>query len=264
MTLLERIVHSKRSEVERSQAQKPLQVLEREAAFAPPVRPFPKALPPGIKQPRIIAEMKRKSPSKGVIRDPYDPAALAGSYKKGGASALSILTDPPFFGGALSDLTTVRGMAGLDLPLLRKDFLLLPYQVWESRCAGADIVLLIVRILSRNDLRALLGLARDLGMAALVETHTEEEVLSALEVGADLIGINHRDLDTLEIDLERGARLAAMIPEETGKIAESGLKTNDEYKRMGALGFSGVLVGESFLSAEDPGHALKEFCGTLG
>ena len=150
-----------------------------------------------------------------------------------------------------------------NIPLLRKDFIIDPYQVWESRCAGADIVLLIVRILPFESLQTLLSLVRDLGMTALVETHTEKEVEQALKVGAELIGVNHRDLDNLTIDLDRGAKLAAMIPKEKGSVAESGLKTCADFKRMGDLGFSAVLVGETFLSSPDPGKAIEEFCGTL-
>ncbi|EQD24083.1 MAG: indole-3-glycerol phosphate synthase TrpC [Nitrospirae bacterium] len=265
MRLLEHIVMEKRHEVAAASRQRPLPVLEKEIFQAPSVRTFPPNPPLPDGRPRIIAEMKRKSPSRGLIRDPYDPVGLAESYRKGGASALSVLTDAPFFGGSLEDLSRVRrSPAGETLPILRKDFIIDPYQVWESRCAGADIVLLIVRILTREELRDLLSLIRDLRMTALVETHTEDEVSRALDAGAELVGINHRDLDTLTIDLDRGEKLACMIPAGVGKVAESGLRTNADYRRMGEAGFSAVLVGEGFLSSPDPSRALEEFRGTLG
>ncbi len=264
MMLLDRIVSEKRQEVAVTSRRLPLSLLEKELIRAPSVRKFDAGVSKNSGRPKIIAEMKRKSPSKGLIRDPYDPEDLAEKYRSGGASALSILTDGPFFGGSLGDLSRIRNTpAGKSLPLLRKDFVLDPYQVIESRLAGADIVLLIVRILTQEELRTLLALVRDLSMAALVETHTEPEVERALDAGADLIGINHRDLDTLTIDLDRGASLARMIPGNVAKVAESGLKTYEDYRRMGELGFSAVLVGESFLSSPDPQRALEEFGGTL-
>ncbi len=264
MTLLERIVEEKRQEVALASRKRPLSLLEKEVARAPSVRRFALNSPTISGRPRIIAEMKRKSPSRGLIRDHYDPEDLAEKYRNGGASALSILTDGPFFGGDLGDLTRVRNTpAGESLPLLRKDFILEPYQIWESRCAGADIILLIVRILTQEELRNLLAMTSELSMTALVETHTENEVERALEAGSCLIGVNHRDLDTLTIDLDRGARLTRMIPGNVDKVAESGLKTNADFRRMGDLGFSAVLVGESFLSSPDPQKALEEFCGSL-
>ncbi len=264
MTLLGQIVDAKRLEVASASRKRPLSSLEREVSRAPSVRTFAPNPSPDQGRPRIIAEMKRRSPSRGLIRDPYDPEGLAETYRKGGASALSILTDATFFGGSLEDLGRVRmSPAGETLPLLRKDFIIDPYQVWESRCAGADIVLLIVRILTQPELVEFLDLARALGMVALVETHTEEEVSRALEAGADLIGVNHRDLDTLSIDRDRGERLARMIPGGIGKVAESGLRTNADYRRMGEIGFSAVLVGEGFLLSPDPLRALEEFRGTL-
>jgi indole-3-glycerol phosphate synthase len=264
MMLLDRIVEEKRKEVALASRSRPLSLLEKEVVRAPSVRRFVSHSPTISGHPKIIAEVKRKSPSRGLIRDPYDPEDLAEKYRKGGASALSILTDGPFFGGELGDLSRVRKTpAGEALPLLRKDFILDPYQVWESRCAGADILLLIVRILTQEELRNLLALTTDLSMTALVETHTENEVERALEAGSRLIGVNHRDLDTLTIDLDRGARLARMIPGNVDRVAESGLKTNADFRRMGDLGFSAVLVGESFLASPDPQKALEEFRGAL-
>lgn len=265
--VLDSILLKKREEVSSSRALRPISVLEKGIGGAPAPRPLFRDASLGSRDrpPLVIAEMKRMSPSRGLIRDPYDPLDLAIRYDRHGAGAFSILTDGPFFGGSLGDLELVRSpLAGRRHPILRKDFIIDPYQIYESRWAGADLVLLIVRILPQSLLVELQELARMLEMTALVETHTEEEVLRALDAGASLVGINHRDLDTLEIDLDRGERLAAMIPDNVRKIAESGLKTSSDYHRMQRLGFDGVLVGESFLSSPDPGRALDEFCGNLG
>jgi indole-3-glycerol phosphate synthase len=267
MMVLDSIVMKKREEVLRGRKIRSLAFLEKKIGEAPKSRRFLSDRFSGRMggQPLVIAEMKRRSPSRGLIRDPYDPLDLAGRYHKSGAGALSILTDGPFFGGSLSDLENVRkSAAGNELPLLRKDFIIDPYQVYESRCAGADLVLLIVRILPQPLLESLIALVTSLEMTALVETHLEEEVSRALDAGASLVGINHRDLDTLEIDLDRGERLARMVPPHVRKIAESGLKTSEDYRRMQSLGFDGVLVGETFLAASDPGRALEVFCGALG
>jgi indole-3-glycerol phosphate synthase len=266
MTLLEQIVFRKRREVEESGGRRPLAALEKALADAPPVRPFPPAFLPkaGGGSPGIIAEMKRKSPSRGEIRNPYAPLEIAESYRRSGAAALSILTDGTFFGGALDDLATVRkSPAGEALPILRKDFIVDPYQVLESRVAGADILLLIVRILPGDLLKLLLSLGSSLGMSVLVETHSDREVEAALSAGARMVGVNSRDLDTLEIDLARGARLLAGLPEGVVRVAESGLKTHADYRRMADLGVDALLVGESFLSASDPGRALEEFRGIV-
>lgn len=266
MTLLEQIVSRKRLEVEEACLRRPLAAVEKALAVAPPVRPFSPAsrADTGENFPGIIAEMKRRSPSRGLIRDPYDPLSIAESYRIGGAAALSILTDGEFFGGSLDDLAAVRkSPAGEALPILRKDFVVDPYQVFESRAAGADILLLIVRILPGDLLKQLLSLGRSLGMSVLVETHSDREVEEALSAGALMVGVNSRDLDTLEIDLARGARLLAGLPEGVVRVAESGLKTHADYRRMADLGVDALLVGESFLSASDPGRALEEFRGIV-
>ena len=265
MSLLEEIVSRKKAEVAVARKRHSLQDLEGALPTAPSVRPLTAIRREGaVASPGVIAEMKRQSPSRGLIRDPYDPEALAASYWHSGARALSILTDGPFFGGSLGDLSRVRETpAGEALPLLRKDFVVDPYQVVESRVAGADILLLIVRILPGELLSELLQLGSSLGLTMLVETHTEEEVRRALEAGARVVGVNSRDLDTLKVDLDRGARLLSGIPPGVIKVAESGLKTPSDYLRMGELGADFVLVGESFLLSEDPGRALEVFCGIV-
>jgi indole-3-glycerol phosphate synthase len=266
VTILDRILTEKRKEVDSARRLRSQAFLEKgiEKSSAPRELFRDPSSRYRTKGPLVIAEMKRKSPSRGLIRNPYDPLDLASRYYNSGAGALSILTDGPFFGGSLKDLETVRkSPVGERIPILRKDFVIDPYQVYESRWAGADLVLLIVRILPQDLLENLLRLTRFLGMTALVETHQEEEVMRALESGADLVGVNHRDLDTLDIDLDRGERLAKMIPDNVRKVAESGMKVSADYRRMQSLGFDGVLVGESFLTSSDPGRALEEFCGTL-
>jgi indole-3-glycerol phosphate synthase len=211
---------------------------------------------------RVIAESKSKSPSRGIIRMDYDPVSIALEYAQAGASGISILTDPRFFGGSLSDLLSVKSAflsQGIVLPVLRKDFMIDPRQVDEAFLFGADIVLLIVRILDDKTLVKLIEQARDLGMEALVEVHSELEMKRALDAGCSFLGVNHRDLDTLQMDLDLSSRLAGMIPDHIVRIAESGLKTGQDCLRMAALGYDGVLVGESFLTTAHPGLALKDF-----
>lgn len=211
---------------------------------------------------RVIAESKSKSPSRGIIRMDYDPVAIALEYAQFGASGVSVLTDTHFFGGSLSDLLSVKSAflsKGILLPVLRKDFIIDSRQIDESFLAGADIVLLIVRILDDRTLGKLIDQARRLGMEALVEVHSETELKRALDSGCALLGVNHRDLDTLQMDLDLSKRLAGMIPEHIVRIAESGLKTSHDCQKMAELGYDGVLVGESFLTTAHPGLALKEF-----
>ncbi len=263
MNLLDDIVSRKREEVANARKLRSLNDLEGAIPSAPPVRPL-RGGRDLSGRPGVIAEMKRRSPSRGLIRDPYDPVALADGYHRAGARALSILTDGPFFGGDLSDLARVRRTpAGEALPLLRKDFVVDPYQVVESRVAGADILLLIVRILPGTLLADLLKLGMALGLTVLVEAHTEEEVERALSAGAQVVGVNSRDLDTLAIDWDRGGRLLSSLPRGILRVAESGLKTRADYLRMGELGADFVLVGESFLVSPDPGRALEDFCGLV-
>jgi indole-3-glycerol phosphate synthase len=203
---------------------------------------------------RVIAECKRRSPSRGILRSTYDPAAVAASYAAAGAAAISVLTEPTFFDGALDHLRRVR--AAVTLPLLRKDFIVTDYQVAEAAAAGADAVLLIVAALERDALEGLLRLSGSLGLAALVEVHDRDELSLALEAGADLIGVNSRNLRTLEVSHAVLEALVPAIPDEATAVAESGLKTADDLARLSALGYDAFLIGERFMLEPDPGGAL--------
>jgi indole-3-glycerol phosphate synthase len=204
----------------------------------------------------IIAECKRRSPSRGVLRAAYDPVALASGYERAGAAALSILTEPTFFDGALEHLVAVRDAVGL--PLLRKDFIVDSYQLLEARASGADAVLLIVAALSDRELRTLLSAARAIGLAALVEVHEEAEIERALEAGADIIGVNNRNLRTLEVNVHISELAAARIPGTVVAVSESGLKTPDDVARLQALGYRAFLIGERLMTAADPAAALSD------
>jgi len=209
--------------------------------------------------PAIIAECKRRSPSKGLLRAAYDPAAIARAYERAGAAALSVLTDTPHFGGSIGDLEAVR--AATTLPVLRKDFVLDGYQVVEARAAGADAVLLIAAVLGA-ELGPLAGLARSLGLAALVEVHDEGELVRAVEAGATLVGVNNRNLRTMGVDLETSVRLAAHLPPGVTAVAESGIRTRTDAVRLHGCGYHALLVGERLMTAADPGAALQELIGT--
>jgi indole-3-glycerol phosphate synthase len=211
---------------------------------------------------RVIAEIKRASPSKGDIGIGLDPAALARAYEAGGAAALSVLTDAAFFKGSPQDLAAAR--AATRLPVLRKDFVLDPYQVYESAAMGADAILLIVRILTDDELRALHALARELGLDVLVEIHTEPEAERANRLGARLIGINNRDLARFDTDLTRARRLAAALHPETVTVAASGIATPDDVHRTVAAGVTRFLVGESLVRAADPAAQLRTLIAAGG
>ena len=204
----------------------------------------------------VIAECKRRSPSRGVLRGDYDPVAIAASYERAGAAALSVLTEPTFFDGALAHLAAVRERVAL--PLLRKDFIVSSYQLLEARANGADAVLLIVAALTDSDLSRLHREASELGLAALVEVHDASEVDRALAAGAEMIGVNNRNLRTLEVDVHASEIAAARIPSHIVAVSESGLKSADDLSRMRALGYHAFLIGERFMTAPDPGQALRE------
>jgi len=217
-------------------------------------RPFLGALLPGGRG--IIAELKRKSPSRGVLRRDYRPAEIAAGYQAAGARALSVLTDGPYFGGSLEDLREVR--EATSLPVLRKDFIIDEYQVAEAAAAGADAVLLIVAALDDRQLRLLFNRAVELGLDALVEVHSEEELERAAALGARLIGVNNRDLATLEVTIETSLRLAPRLPAGTLAVSESGLRSRADLDRLEAAGYRAFLIGESFLAAPDPAAALRK------
>lgn len=227
------------------------------AATAPAVRPFANALEGRINngQPAVIAEIKRASPSKGVLREVFDPAAIAVSYQRGGAAALSILTDETFFGGSDANLQSAR--AACSLPCLRKDFIIDPYQVYEARALGTDCILLIVAALGDAQLRELADLAIYLGMDVLTEIHNAEELRRALLLETPLIGINNRDLHTFETSLDVTLSLVTSVPSNRIVVTESGIRYREDIARLRSRGVHAFLVGEAFMVAADPGEQLR-------
>lgn len=260
MTILDEILAVKRTEVAAARAERSLAEIEAAARAAGPVRGLLRALhrPPGAPV-RVIAEIKRASPSAGPIRAGADPAAIARDYARGGASALSVLTDRQFFDGELGFLARVR--AAVDLPLLRKDFVVDPYQIAEARAAGADGVLLIVAALSAPLLAELLAVAREHQLDALVEVHDLAEVDVAVSAGARLLGVNHRDLRTFAVDMTLTAQIAPRVPADAVLIGESGIRTRADIDALGRAGVHAVLVGEHLMRAESPGDALLALRG---
>lgn len=206
---------------------------------------------------RVIAECKRRSPSRGVLRESYAPVAIAEGYTRAGAAGISVLTEPSFFDGSLEHLRAVR--AAVATPLLRKDFIVSTYQIAEARACGADAVLLIVAALNDVDLQQLARYASDLALMALVEVHTAEELRRAVDAGADVIGINSRSLRTLEVDTAAFDTLVDGIPDDAIAIAESGIRTPEDVRRFRRVGFDAFLIGERFMSEADPGAALAAF-----
>ena len=221
---------------------------------APPVRDFSAALT--ANHLNVIAELKKASPSRGVIRENFAPAQLAAELTHAGAAALSVLTEEDFFAGSLTFLKEAR--AATSVPILRKDFIFDPWQVWEARAAGADSFLLIAAILNQDALLELIGLGRNLGMEPLVEVHTHEELRRAIEAGAVIVGVNARDLTTFEVSLDRALELAAEIPEECVAVAESGIHTNQDLARLSGAGFDAFLIGEYLMKQLRPGDALRQ------
>lgn len=257
-TILDEIVASKRREVAAARLRMPLEELEAQAAEAPPVRNFRAALA-GLGPIQLIAEVKKASPSAKVIRADFDPIAIARTCQDHGAACLSVLTDAPYFQGHLSYLARIR--ASVAIPLLRKDFLIDEYQVVEARLAGADAVLLIAEILDDATLARLLARARGLGMAALVEFHDEANLPRVLAAGADLVGINNRDLRRFATDLELTLRLRDQIPPDVVLVSESGIKTRRDVERLEDAGVSAILVGETLMRADDIGLAVERLLG---
>lgn len=259
--ILDRIVASKRREVELARARLSEEELQALMAALPPTRDFPSALRhPG--RVSIIAEVKKASPSAGVIREDFDPVAIARAYADAGANAISVLTDEPFFQGRLSDLTAVK--QAVPCPVLRKDFLLEPYQLLEARWAGADAVLLIAEILPGQQLQRMHQQAHALGLHTLVELHDAQQLPRVLDCGASVIGINNRDLRTFHTRLEHTLELARLIPADRIIVSESGIQTAADLHRLAQAGVQAVLVGESLMKAPDPGAALTALRGVAG
>lgn len=207
---------------------------------------------------RVIAEIKRASPSRGPLRPDLDPGSLAWSYYENGASAISVITENSRFGGSLDDLLAAKkGLKGKIIPLLRKDFIIDPYQVYESRAFGADAILLIASVLDGTKLSELLNLSYDLGMRCLVEVHDEKDAERAVAVRAGIVGINNRDLRTFEVDMNTTARLRPMIPPDRIVVSESGIRTREDLEKLWSMKVNAALIGESLVKAPDPGAALK-------
>jgi indole-3-glycerol phosphate synthase len=256
MTVLDEILATKRDEVTMLHRPQVRDLLRARALDAPPPRDFTGALRPAAGTIGVIAEIKRRSPSKGDLAPELDPALTAKAYAAGGASCLSVLTDAPWFGGAVDDLLAAR--AACELPVLRKDFTIDEVQVYETRAVGADAILLIVAALPDDSLlRDLHELAVGLGLAVLVETHDDAELERALALGAHVVGVNARNLGTFAEDLGVGERLAGRVPADAVAVAESAIRKVDDGARMAAAGFDAVLVGEMLVRAPDPGAAVR-------
>jgi indole-3-glycerol phosphate synthase len=258
-TILDRIVAHKRDELSAAKAAVPPAVIRERAATAPAVRDFAAALrAPGI---GIIAEVKKASPSRGVLRADFDPAWLASRYAAGGACAISVLTDDEHFRGTLAHLAAIRHELPGGPPLLRKDFLFDEYQLFEARAHGADAALLITAILEQPLLMSLIASARAIGLTPLVEVHDEAEMERALSAGADVIGVNNRDLRTFDVDLRTSERLRPLAPPEVAFVAESGIFTREDIRRLEAANADAALIGEALVTEPDPAEKLRELLG---
>jgi len=268
MTILDDIVSARRLELEKTRLAVPLARVQQMAEARQDRRDFAAALASSVSPDvpsalRVIAELKRASPSRGMLRQNYRPREIARGYAGAGASALSVLTEGQYFMGSAPDLAEAR--QAVKIPVLRKDFILESYQVYESVTAGADALLLIVAVLPQHQLQELLDLCRQLRIAALVEVHTEVELELAVEAGAEIIGVNNRNLKTLEVQLETSLKLRPKIPRGCLTVSESGIKTAADLQRLRQADFNAVLIGERLMTQADPGTALgqllAEFAG---
>ncbi|MCF6155599.1 MAG: indole-3-glycerol phosphate synthase TrpC [Candidatus Brocadia sp.] len=258
MTILDKIYRYKLLEVTENKKRISVEVLKNDIQKSQNTKPFGRALKADIGI-SIIAEIKKASPSVGIIRNDFDPIGIAHLYEAGGAAAISVLTDEKFFQGRLSYLTDVK--KSVDLPVLRKDFIIDTYQIYEARSAGADAILLIAALLSEEEIQSFLRLARELGMDCLVEIHSETELQKVLQTNATIIGINNRDLTTFKTDLGTTLRLRPMIPDEKIIISESGIKSREDVKRLTDIGVHAILVGETLMKSDDIPTKLHELLG---
>jgi indole-3-glycerol phosphate synthase len=261
VAILEQIMRAKRADLERDKTLLPMRRLIERASGAPPSQDFAAAI---RRQGRvnIIAEVKRASPSRGRIQEGADPGTVARAYAASGAAAISVLTESHFFLGAPEHLTEAR--ESVRVPVLRKDFLFDEYQIYESRALGADAVLLIARLLAARELATLIGVSRSLHMEPLVEAHSEDEIARALDSGAQIVGVNNRDLGTMAVSLENSLRLRPLLPDDIVKVSESGIETRADIDRLRAAGFDAFLVGERLMREPDPGAALRVLVGAEG
>ena len=255
-SILQKILATKAEEVAQRRSKLRLEEVRAIAMDQPPTRGFAARIQSMAETgPAVIAEVKKASPSAGVIREDFRPGDIAASYEGAGAACLSVLTDVQYFQGSDDYLLEARAACGI--PVLRKDFLVDPWQVFESRALGADCVLLIVAAMGRNQLQDLDGLAREAGLDVLVEVHDETELADALTTGATLVGVNNRDLHTITTDLGTSERLRPMVPGDRRFVTESGINTTADVARMRAAGIDAFLVGEAFMRVEDPGSGLR-------
>ncbi|RMJ03238.1 Indole-3-glycerol phosphate synthase [Marinobacter litoralis] len=257
-TILRKIVDRKWQEVDERKPKTSIADLKAMAGDQPPARGFAHALRSRIEQQQaaVIAEIKKASPSKGILRDPFEPEVIAESYEKGGAACLSVLTDQDFFQGHEDYLKAAR--AACSLPVIRKDFMVAPYQVYESRAIGADCILLIAACLTKDQMQELEGIAHEIGLDVLVEVHNGEEMDDALTLSTPLVGINNRNLHTFEVSLDTTFDLYQRIGSDRLAITESGIMTRADVQAMTERGIYGFLIGESFMRAPDPGEKLQE------
>ncbi|MCK8825896.1 indole-3-glycerol phosphate synthase TrpC [Fuchsiella alkaliacetigena] len=251
---LEKIIENTKQEVAAQKDEVSLAELKAKLRAPSEIKDFKTALlEPGMS---LIAEVKKASPSKGVIREDFNPVQIASAYEEYGAAAISVLTDSKYFQGSLDYLTAIKEQ--VKLPLLRKDFIVDPYQLYEAQAAGADAVLLIVAVLSFEKLQELLSLAEDLGLAALVEVHSEDELRQAVEAEAEIIGINNRDLVTFETDIQQTLDLQELLPEDRVTVSESGISSGDDVELLAAQGIDGILVGEALMRSADLAKKIEE------
>ena len=253
--ILSRIIEEKRREIEESKRKKPLEELTKEVNGICVKSLFKKT----ISRPHhmnLIAEIKKASPSKGILRGDFNPQKIAATYQANGASAVSVLTDERFFEGKLEYIKKIK--ENISLPVLRKDFIIDEYQVYESVAAGADAILLIAELLSANEMAGLYNLAASLGLDVLMEAHTEEDVEKALAAGGSIIGINNRDLHNFKVDLGVTQKLIRLIPQNKIKVSESGIKTYEDVMFLKSLGVNAVLIGEAFMEAGDIAAKMRE------
>ncbi|WP_166257243.1 indole-3-glycerol phosphate synthase TrpC [Marinobacter salicampi] len=257
-TILRNIVARKWEEIDQRKRQASLADLRAKCGDQPPTRGFTAAMAKRIKaqQAAVIAEIKKASPSKGLLRDPFEPEVIACSYEEAGAACLSVLTDQDFFQGHEDYLTAARNACSL--PVIRKDFMVAPYQIYESRALNADCILLIAACLDRNQMQELEGIAHEIGLDVLVEVHNGEELEDALTLRTPLVGINNRNLHTFEVSLDTTFELHGRIPSGRLTVTESGILTRDDVETLTTRGIFGFLVGESFMRAPDPGQKLRE------
>ncbi len=257
MTVLDRICADKKDHVAAKKAATPLRDLQSIIENLPPTRGFTNALKQ--KSPALIAEVKKASPSKGIIRADFDPVAIARTYESSGAACLSVLTDEPYFQGNDDYLKQIR--AAVKLPLLRKDFMIEDYQIYESRALGADCILLIMAALSDEQAKSFYELATHLSLDTLFEIHDEEELARALTLAPKMVGVNNRNLKTLDVSLDTGLRLGAQMPDGILKVAESGIADHATLQRFQSEGFQAFLIGESLMAQPDIGAATKKILG---